>query len=71
MKKRLLHLCLILLTFVAGASASEIRGKVISHMDKAVIPEALIVLEDPQDDTFQMETMSDKEGFFMFRDVPP
>ncbi|MDK2977164.1 MAG: hypothetical protein PWP06_1639 [Candidatus Marinimicrobia bacterium] len=71
MKKRIIHLCLILLTFIAGASASEIRGKVICHMDKSVIPEALIVLEDPKDDTFQMETMSDKEGFFMFRNVPP
>ncbi|MDD3807180.1 MAG: TonB-dependent receptor [Candidatus Marinimicrobia bacterium] len=71
MKKRFFHFCILFLLLISVAAAQEIRGKVIGHLDKKPIPEALIVLEDPNDDTFQRETMSDQDGYFMFRDIPP
>lgn len=70
MKRTFLTIGLILLFVVSSASSAEIRGKVICHMDRSVIPEALIVLEDPEDDAFQVETMTDQNGLFILRNIP-
>lgn len=70
MSKTFLKIILFLLLSVCSALSADIKGKVVCHMEKSIIPEALIVLEDPDNETFRLESMSDQEGFFMLRNVP-
>ncbi|MCK5520507.1 MAG: TonB-dependent receptor plug domain-containing protein, partial [Candidatus Marinimicrobia bacterium] len=68
------YLLIGMFSILIGSSftyAINIRGQVVGKLDKLNLAEALIVIEDPLDEKFKLETMSDGSGEFLFRDVSP
>ena len=69
--KILLFVILINLSFISLVSAKDakIRGTVLTQLKNEPITNALIVLEDSNNDDFKMESMTDENGFFEMRHV--
>lgn len=63
-------LTLLLTMFIGPLSAATVRGYVRAYSGNAPIAEALVAIEPQKGTTFKAQTMTDRDGFFEFRDVP-
>jgi len=65
------NICLILAASGPVLQAAVLTGTVLDRISEKNLPDALIVLEDPLNEDFSMEVLSDSSGHFILRDIPP
>jgi len=65
-------ICLMLLfTILIGPlSAATVRGYVRNYNGNTPIKEALVAIEPQKGTAFSAQTMTDRDGFFEFKEVP-
>jgi|GEM_PF-396812 len=65
-------ICLtLLITMLIGSlSAATVRGYVRNYDGNVPIKEALVAIEPQKDTEFSAQTMTDRDGFFEFKEVP-
>ncbi len=68
--KRLITILIALSAIIQYANAATVRGYVRCYSGNAPIPEALVAIEPQKGTDFKAQTMTDRDGFFEFRDVP-
>ncbi|MEA3500113.1 MAG: TonB-dependent receptor [Candidatus Marinimicrobia bacterium] len=70
MKKTIIFLFVIFINLsLAFPKDSKVTGVILTQLKNEPIADALVVLEDPTDNDFKMESMSDKNGYFEIRQV--
>ena len=65
-------ICLtLLITMLIGSlSAATVRGYVRNYDGNVPIKEVLVAIEPQKDTEFSAQTMTDRDGFFEFKEVP-
>lgn len=51
--------------------AANISGEVLDHMERTIIPGALVILLNPNDEEFSRTVVTDARGHFIFTEVDP
>ncbi|MEA3392638.1 MAG: carboxypeptidase-like regulatory domain-containing protein, partial [Candidatus Marinimicrobia bacterium] len=70
LQRFIITLTIVTVIITAHANAATVRGFVRAYSGNAPIAEALVAIEPQKGTTFKTQTMTDRDGFFEFRDVP-
>lgn len=70
MKTRIIFSILVLVSSIQWLNGAVIKGNIKDRMADTPIEGALVVLENPENDAFKMESLSDESGQFIIKDVP-
>jgi TonB dependent receptor-like, beta-barrel/TonB-dependent Receptor Plug Domain len=69
-QRYIICLGLLLTMFLGSLSAATVRGYVRNYNGNMPIKEALVAIEPQKGTTFTAQTMTDRDGFFEFKEVP-
>ena len=66
----IIGLSLLLIFLVAFTQAATVRGYVRNYEGNAPIKEALVAIESQKGEKFSAQSMTDRDGFFILKDIP-
>lgn len=70
LQRFIISLTIVIVIITAPANAATVRGYVRNYNGNAPIREALVAIEPQKGTDFSAQTMTDRDGFFEFKEVP-